>query len=362
MNENKKSVLFILPALSAGGAERVLITYMNHIDRARFVPQFLSITNHGRLGSLISTDIKTDSLGCPRVSTSIFKLYTYIKTNEPDIVFTTMAYMNFILLLLRPFFKQTKFVVREANMPLATLKQHKRLEFFFRILYRILYPWADKVIVPAQCITTELHTALKVKTNNNVTIYNPVDDRIITQNTENTEHRPNVDFYFVASGRLHPQKGFDRLIEMFAQTNLPYTWHLDIIGDGMERDKLESLIVQHNLSARISLLGFLDIPWPLYQLADVLLLPSRYEGLPNVVLESLHCGTPVIAHKDAGGIQEIADLSASGSVQIVADMDAFAQSLAALKPARRQRHVLSQAFTLTHAISNLEDTFNAVLG
>ena len=78
--------------------------------------------------------------------------------------------------------------------------------------------------------------------------------------------------------------------------------------------------------------GFTQKPWPEIGSADCFLLPSRYEELPNVVLESLSVGTPVIATHTSGGIQEIANLTNNKSVTVVNDMPQFLEAMKAVKP------------------------------
>src|SRR5690606_2827716 len=131
--------------------------------------------------------------------------------------------------------------------------------------------------------------------------------------------------------RLHPQKGFDRLIEALPRLNMPCDWHVTILGEGGEREKLESLIRLHGFENRVSLHGYTAAPWPHIAASDMFLLPSRFEGLPNVALEALACGTPVIATAESGGIAEIAE-TANGHVTIVSTMDDFIAEMEKVKP------------------------------
>ena len=137
---------------------------------------------------------------------------------------------------------------------------------------------------------------------------------------------------FVAAGRLHPQKGFDRLIRALILFKPDYKWNLTIYGEGAQRAELQSLIDQNNLGAQIHLAGLVDEPWADYAQADVFLLPSRWEGLPNVALESLAVGTPVIAMAEAGGIGEIAALGAPGSIKLATSMDDFIKMMTHVTP------------------------------
>ncbi len=138
--------------------------------------------------------------------------------------------------------------------------------------------------------------------------------------------------HFVASGRLHPQKGFDRLISSLSQLDSAYDWQLSILGDGDQKCELDPLIQERKLSQHVKLIGQQRQPWPFYARADCFLLPSRFEGLPNVALEALACGTPVIATDTAGGIAEIAALSAPKSVTVVKTMEDFIQAMNCVQP------------------------------
>ena len=78
------------------------------------------------------------------------------------------------------------------------------------------------------------------------------------------------------------------------------------------------------------------------------------------MLESLLCGTPVIAHKEAGGIQEIADLAHPGSVKVTKDMNSFIQELTAYKDAQQIKCSLPNIFSLEEAVANLEELFQEI--
>ncbi|MDP7539279.1 MAG: glycosyltransferase, partial [Alphaproteobacteria bacterium] len=130
---------------------------------------------------------------------------------------------------------------------------------------------------------------------------------------------------FVAAGRLTRQKGFDRLIALFGQDESDD--HLLILGDGPAREALAALA-----GPRVTLHGHEPEPWPWMAGADALLLPSRWEGLANVALEALACGTPVIATPESGGIAELAAAAPEGAVTIATWGEAFAKAMAAARP------------------------------
>jgi glycosyltransferase involved in cell wall biosynthesis len=335
MKDNRVKIVFVLPALTAGGAERVLITLMNTLDRSRFDPEFITVSEQGPMRSIIDPAIPFHSLKSKRVLTSLPKLARKLRELKPDIVVATMAHMNFGVLLLKPFFPKTRFIVREAIVPSFIIGQYPPLAPFLRLAYKILYPLADRVVSPAQAIIDEFASMLRMKCDNHSLLRNPVDlTRIRKSENDPIDNLPSRKdtVHFIAAGRLHAQKGFDRLIEKLPAMKLPYDWKLTILGEGPERAALEHLIAENNLTEKIFLPGLTDNPWPQFAAADCFLMPSRWEGLPNVALESLACGTPVIATAESGGIAEIARL-AGDNVTVVYSMDGFIKAMEQVKPA-----------------------------
>lgn len=334
LQKNKVNVCFVLPALTAGGAERVLITLMNNLDRSRFNPVFVTVSDEGTLRPLIDPQTPFHSLHAGKASRALPRLLLKLKELKPDIVVSTMAHMNFALLLLKPFFPHTKFIVREAITPTYFFNASPVTAFAVKSGYRLLYPFANCVICPSQIIIDELQSILGIHNTNLSLLYNPVNVAAMrsekTSADETTEERKIV--HFLAAGRLHPQKGFDRLIESLPSMKHPYDWKLTILGEGEERKNLERLIHDRKLSDKVSLPGLIKEPWHHYSRADCFLLPSRSEGLPNVALESLACGTPVIAMREAGGIGEIARLSEAGAVTVVSSMENFIKNMESVTP------------------------------
>jgi glycosyltransferase involved in cell wall biosynthesis len=324
----KQRILFILPAMSAGGAERVLITLANHLPQDLFDRHFLSVAPDGPMRSWLYDDIPFETLDVKNVRYALPKLYKAIKRIQPDIVISTMAHMNYALLLLRPLFPQMRLIVREAITPSYFFSKNA-FSPLLKLFYKGLYPQADLVISPAQAIIDEFQTLVGLPLTRQALLYNPVDAERIrapkVANIVNDDRRHTV--HFVCAGRLHPQKGFDRLIESLPWLRHDQAWELTILGDGEERPYLEQLIKANGLEDKVKLAGHLSQPWPIIAAADCFLLPSRFEGLPNVVLEALTVGTPVIATHESGGIAEIAARAPQGAVTVVQDMPGFIHAM-----------------------------------
>ena len=126
--------------------------------------------------------------------------------------------------------------------------------------------------------------------------------------------------------RFSAEKGVDRAVRMFAALNQqrPNT-RLHLIGDGPQRGDLESLVDRLGLTYQVRWWGWQKDARPILEAMDTLVLPSRTEGLPNVVLEAMAIGLPVVATQ-VGAVNEVLDGGACG-VLLSNDEDAWAEQL-----------------------------------
>jgi len=136
-------------------------------------------------------------------------------------------------------------------------------------------------------------------------IYNPVDIETISEKaTKKTATLLAKDkINLLAVGRLAPQKGFDVLVETMSK--LDDRFHLNILGEGEDKEELQQQIKALKVEDKVTLLGFSDNPYAYMKESDFFILSSRYEGLPNVILEANVCGTASVAFNNPGGTAEI---------------------------------------------------------
>lgn len=341
-----KKVSFVLPSFAGGGAERVMVKLANTLDQNRFEASFVVLEETGPLRNEVAPYIPVYSLGRPRVRTALLKLRQTLQHLSPAFVVTTMGYLNLSVLLACHFgFAGTQFLIREANAPEATLRAF-RFPRLVRLLYKILYPQAQSVICPSWAISDRLVYEFSIPPERLHVLRNPVDVATIRKSAK--KDIPLEDgLVYVAAGRLTEQKGFDRLLDMFAK--LKKETRLQILGDGPLKSSLRKQAVALDISDRVAFLGFKDEPWPYYAAADAFVMPSRWEGMPNAALEALACGTPVIATPESGGIGEVAALAPDGAVHVVAAGVPFVAAMNAIvrRPDEKPRpSLLPEAFLL----------------
>jgi glycosyltransferase involved in cell wall biosynthesis len=168
------------------------------------------------------------------------------------------------------------------------------------------------------------------------------------------------------TGRLAPQKGVDVLLN--ALTKVCGAWRLRIAGDGPERERLAALSKHLGIAKQVEFLGWAqrdELP-ALYRSADIFVFPSYDEGMPNVVLEALASGLPVVATRIAGNDQLVAH-GENGMLVPTGDAGAFAEALLPLmqdtelrkKMGVRSRAIAVEQFSWERAAAAYEQLFTA---
>lgn len=123
------------------------------------------------------------------------------------------------------------------------------------------------------------------------------------------------------------QKNYTTLIKAFALVKKEVDARLVILGDGEERKKLELLVNELGINDSVSMPGFVDNPYAYMSRADVFVLPSLWEGFPNVLVEAMACNTPVIATDCPGGSAEILDNGKWGVLVINNNIDNLSEAI-----------------------------------
>lgn len=319
-------VVFLLPDLGGGGAQRVMLTLAAHLDPARFAPRLLVVG--GACTLPVPDGLAVERGGARRLVTGLPWVLRRLRSLKPAAVVSTMAYANLALLALAPLLPRgTRLLVREANVPSATLASLPR---WVRLAapYRRLYPRAARVLAQTDAIAEALAEAAPGVRETLRILWNPVDVLRLRAEARAPLREGGSGLRLVAAGRLTRQKGFDRLID--AVPGLPADSRLTIFGEGPDRAALAARISRLGLGDRVRLAGY-SAKLPAYLAgADALVMASRWEGLPNVALEALALGTPVLATPESA-LAEVA-ARVPGGVTVLAFGEEFVYHLAGLVP------------------------------
>ena len=296
--------VFILPQFSGGGAERVFINILVGLYNKGHSVGVVVFDRKGPLLSNVPGDIPMYDLDTKTLVKSIIPLLQLILKIRPKVIISTFGYVNIPLLLFkRVFYKRTKLWIREANMPSISLPNNSYPNLM-NFLYKMLYNRADKLFCTSVAMKKEFTCSFSVPDAIISILPNPVNIKELRLLASPIKRLYKGGNCYVASGRVTFQKGFDRLIDWFLSTD-DHLSTLVILGDGPDKAGLIQKVKDLKMEDRIKFIGFCNNPWQWYAGADALLISSRWEGMPNSALESLACGTPVIATAESGGIDEI---------------------------------------------------------
>lgn len=316
-----KTILFILPDLNQGGAERVITTLCNELDRSKFCPKLVLFKKEGYYLNLLKDDVEIIELGISRIRYSIFKIVPLILKLKPEIVFTGWGEISAFLSPLISIFPKTKFIARETNV-VSEHVTRKEILFFYRF-----YNNFDQIIAQSNDMKNDLVKNFRISENKIVKINNPVDFDLINQMLS---QEINVDLdksykNIVSIGNLSPRKGFDLLLNVMKELK-DEKIHLSILGDGAFKEELLSQKQALDLD-NVTFKGKVSNPFVYLKEADLFILSSRYEGFPNVLLEAGACGTYSLANNCPGGIDEIIQDHINGEIASIQDSKVFAEKI-----------------------------------
>lgn len=325
-----KKIMFVIHQLNAGGAQRIIMSLADNLDKKKFEVILVVINNVGEFSNYSNKDVKIIDLKTPHARHSLFKLFRLIKKEQPDIVFSGIAYLNLLFAILIPiikiFVKNIKFIARETNTVSIQNTQEKYPKLFDR-LYTMFYKNFDIIISQSKYMKNDLIENYKISNNKIKVINNPIDieknDKLVNETTVSLFDKSKINL--LAAGRLNHQKGIDLLIEAMKLLNDKF--HLTILGEGEERNNLINLAKELGVLEKITFAGFQKNPYVYMKQADLFVLSSRYEGFPNVVLEANACGTPVVAFNCPGGTGEIIENGTNGFLCECGDIVDLAQKI-----------------------------------
>lgn len=318
----KISVIFILPDLETGGAERIITTIANHLSRDKFEPKILLLRKQGGYLDLVRKDIEIIDLDTERIRNSLKPILREIYRRKPDIVFSGFGEVNAYLSLFIKLFPRTKFIARETNV-VSHHVTRKEIKFFYSF-----YNNYQRIIAQSDDMKKDLIDNFNVKEKKIIKINNPVDFDFIEEKLALSgkpecfkSNYKNV----VAIGNLSERKGFDNLLKVFSRLKSENIV-LHILGDGRDREILHQMRDFLDLK-KVIFHGRQENPYQFLKYADLFILSSRYEGFPNVLLEAGACGTYSLVNNCPGGINEIIQNRINGEISDIDNHDDFSQKI-----------------------------------
>lgn len=303
----KYKVFFCIPSLAGGGAEKVFVNLVNHLDPSVFEVTLINLTSSNSK-YVVSDEVRVLNLNAKRVRNALFKIIMLVNKEKPDLIISTLGHLNFMLLLLKGFFpRKTKLVIRPTNI-LSLNKKESKFKQLRRYSRSIFYKLADKVICQSELMKNDFIKYTGVSPSKVTKIFNPVD---INKTIENSNEAIDYSFdqnykYIIFVGRLEEVKRIPLIIESFEEYHYKnLKSKLLILGEGSREQELKDLVIKKDLQGKVVFLGFQKNPYKWIRNSDLFIMASKSEGMPNVLIEALTLEIPVLILRHPGGTIDI---------------------------------------------------------
>ena len=321
---------FLVHHLESGGLERVIVNLLRHLDRSRFRPILIIQNKRGAMLARVPEDVPICDLGGVRTLRAPRVLAELLTKHSVRVAYAGTRSTNLALV---------RAARRMTEAPAVIVSEHTTIQSsladtpwrpLYKAAMRYAYARAARVVVPNLRIGEELSAVLRRDDLAITELLNPVFD---PAELPTGEVRIEHDLV-IAAGRLIPAKGFDLLLHAIAE--LPEL-RLELLGDGPERQGLESLASELGIAGRVHFAGDVEDPYPRLRRAGAFVLSSRREGAGNVLVEAMALGVPVVATDCPYGPRMILEQGAAGVLVPPDDSGALAAGIRGVLDGGRDR-------------------------
>jgi len=324
----KNEIVLLISSLRGGGSEEICVTLSNYFNQEGWsVEVWVLNLKNSVLTSYLEPGITLLDLGISRASRSTLKLRNILQEKKPQ----NILLFEFDLLI--PYYLATIFsfkppfcIYYNPNTISRDLKMKQR-RWFEPILYRLgslFFKKVDVIVQQGEGTYRDFQRLYPNLKDKNIIFPNPLKWRYASLDLPS----PKKENLFIMVGRLENQKAHEYGIRAFKLFLLDYPdYRLAIIGSGSRHEFLMQVIAEEDLNGKVEIIPYShDLPgW--YRKAKGVLLSSLYEGFPNVLIESLHFGTPVVSFDCPSGPNEMIQEGVNGYLVSPGDIVAMAEKM-----------------------------------
>ncbi len=281
----------------------------------------------------LSPSIHLHCLNSPRYAVAGIRFARVLRDLRPTAILSTNIRTDFWGLLGKKISNvPARYIVRLANTPSQQLiSTDVRNRVMTRFFLKYATRKADRVIAPSKGVALDLASVVALSPEKVQVIYNPVNlEQVEHLSKEPIEHaffKDSNSATLLSVGRLVKQKNHVIIVNALSKIRNFYSAKLIILGDGPLREAILSRASELELKECVDLPGFDPNPFRYMARASVFVLSSFYEGFPNVLVQAIACGCPVVSTDCPSGPQEILDGGKYGYLVPVNDEEALAEAL-----------------------------------
>jgi len=364
-----KKVLFLIPTLTGGGAEKVLVNLVNNINKEKYSITVMTLFNIGENIKYLNRDVEYKYFLQKRFRGNkyFFKffspslLYKLIIKDEYEVVISYLAGPT------------TRIVAgcKNKNVKLINWVHNefhsvKKLSTSYRSVNETIdcYNKYHSTVFVAETAKQAFEKILPEYNGSYKVLYNTVETGQIIKKSE----EPVIDIIFnkntiniISVGRFAKQKGYERLLEIinYLVTKDKLNIHLYLLGKGELEEKYKKIISTYNLSKHVTLLGYKDNPYKYVKKADLFVCSSYHEGFSTAVTEALIVGTPVISTRCSGMTELLGENDEYGII-VENDVESLYEGLKSLLKEKEELYKLKEVANKRGIYFNTESTVNKV--
>src|SRR5690625_1153383 len=362
-----KQTTFFVSTISNGGAEAVCVNIANGLaERGWQVDLLVLHTKEQAYLERLSPKVNLIDLKANRARYAAPALLWYMLRNRPkQLVVFKYELIDLVVMLKKLFRFNTKIIGRNISILSGSRKASSGASG-----RSLVKRWLGTPIEQVDCLINQSYEMQKdllqhhpVLKDRSVVIHNPVAAHIEAYAKANPSKNVNEE-YILCVGRLAPVKAFHQAIAAFALIANQYSkLRLKFVGQGELQQALQQQARELGIADRVDFEGFQTDVIPYYRNAALTLLTSNYEGFPNVLIESIVLGTPVVSFDCPSGPREILDYGKYGKLVEPGDIEGLAQAIISILEAPNQFNLTERAsfFSVEKAIDKYIDVLEKVI-
>lgn len=360
-------IAFFLSTSGHSGVDRAMKHLIPALAERGFQVDLLKVRRHGPNLQYEHPLYREIDLGSQHTYMALFGLIRYLRQEQPLVLFSDKDRVNRTSLLARALSRSKVRLVLSNGTTISADLAHRGIieRSIQRNSIGKLYPYADKVIANSTNVADDMAAYTGLARDRIEVVHRPiVPDTVLTSSYPRPEHpwfetgQPPV---ILGVGELGYRKGFDVLVSAFAKLRAKFPCRLVILGKGKQHEQRLAQAATLGISDDVALPGYVDNPLAYMAHAGLVAVPSRWEGLPLVLVEAMAVGTPVVATDCPGGSAEVLDNGRYGKLVMVNDAEGLAIAMAETLTDPPPADILKNAIR-SFTVSAATDAYLAVFG